>query len=56
MITEAPQKYKTLKAAYDSMKAQYNSLYKYDIIFDNEDILVEVTDRDNNHVGYLEDY
>ena len=32
MVTETPHKYKNLKEAYDSMKAQYNSDYHYDII------------------------
>lgn len=56
MISAEPYEYKTLKAAYESMKGQYNPHYKYDITFDSNTIVVEVTDRDDNHVGYLEDY
>ena len=56
MITETPYKYKNLKAAYDSMKAQYNSDYHYEItVDDDQDVIVKIMDRDDKENGYLED-
>jgi len=56
MVTETPHKYKNLKEAYDSMKAQYNSNYHYEItIDDDQDVVVKVRDKDDKEIGYLED-
>ena len=52
-----PYKYKNLKSAYDSLKAQYDSEYLFEVTVDEDnDVIIRVTDESNNEVGYLEDY
>ena len=52
-----PYKYKSLKSAYDSLKAQYDADYLFDVTMDeDEDVIIRVTDNFNNEIGYLEDY
>jgi len=57
MYSSKPHVYKNLKQAYDSLKAQYNSDYLYDITLDdNQNVVIKVMDKNNKEVGYLEDY
>ena len=57
MYSSKPYVYKNLKQAYDSLKAQYNSDYLYDITLDdNQNVVIKVMDKNNKEVGYLEDY
>lgn len=57
LLSIKPYKYATLKSAYDSMKAQYDSEFTFDVTTDEDnDVVVRVSDNYNNDIGYLEDY
>ncbi len=59
MINNNPYIFKTLKDAFESMKAQYDSKLHYDITVEEFngtlEVVIKVWDDNDNEVGYLED-